>query len=403
VGGGAEGQPRGPLLGVRFVELAGLGPGPFGAMLLADLGADVVRIDRAAGDDPPLSGDPRAEVTARGRRSIAPDLKQTSDLEVARGLLDSADVLVDPYRPGIAERLGLGPEESVERNPRLINARMTGWGQSGPLAGTAAHDLNDIALAGALRPMGAPDQPSAPPLNLAGDFGGGGMLLAFDAAAALYERERSGRGQIVDVAILDGVAILLASLCQLAGQGQWSRERGTNWRDGAAPWYRAYRTADGRFVTVGRLEAKFYRLLLSHLGLSEESWPQWGRGRWPELRSRMENIFAQRTLDQWCDELAGTDDCFAPALRVEEAAVDPHLAARSVYVEHDGVLQPAPSPRFSQTTGAITDRHRSEAGTRRRSSANCHKHLLPTGALTCGARSSRTFTGISANRFVGSY
>ena len=347
----ASGQHGGPLGGVRVIELGGLGPGPHGTMLLADLGADVVRIDRPG--DAVLPGDPRAAVLARGKRSVALDLKDAAELDVARRLIDTADVLVDPYRPGVAERLGIGPDACLERNPRLVYARMTGWGQKGPLAGAAGHDLNYIALAGALHPMGSPDAPPRPPLNLVADFGGGGMLLAFGVAAALLERERSGRGQVVDVAMVDGVASLLASLCQLDGQGLWSRERGTNWLDGAAPWYRAYRTSDGRFVTVAALESRFYALLLEKLGLDAGEWPQWDPARWPEQSAQLTGIFAQRTLQDWRELLEGTDVCFAPALRVDEAASHPHVAARGTFLELDGVLQPAPAPRFSRTPGAI--------------------------------------------------
>jgi len=344
---------RGPLVGVRVIELGGLGPGPFGAMLLADLGADVVRIDRPVDGEPLLPGDPRAAVMDRGKRSIALDLKDPDGLEVARELIAVADVLVDPYRPGVAERLGLGPDACLADNPRLIYARMTGWGQDGPLAAASGHDINYIALAGALHPLGDQDVPPAPPLNLVGDFGGGGMLLGLGVAAALFERERSGQGQVVDVAMLDGVATLLASVCQLDAQGQWSRERGRNWLDGAAPWYGSYRTADGRFVSVGALEAKFYALLLERLGFDAADWPQWDEARWPALRARMEERFAQQTLEEWRVRLEGTDACFAPILRVDEAAAHPHVAARGSYVELDGVLQPAPSPRFARTPGAI--------------------------------------------------
>ena len=346
----------GPLSGVRVIELGGIGPGPFGGMLLADLGADVVRVDRAATGDGAPAGDHRGDVTGRGKRSILLDLKLTGDLEVARQLIDRADVLIDPFRPGVAERLGLGPDACLERNPRLVYARMTGWGQDGPLSHASGHDLNYIALAGALHPMGDPDRPPSPPLNLVGDYGGGGMLLGFGVACALFERERSGRGQVIDVAMLDGVATLLAVVCQLDAHGQWSRERGSNWLDGAAPWYRAYGTADGRFLTVGALEAKFYAELLERLGLDRATWPQWDRGRWPQLHTRLEEIFASRTLDEWRAELEGTDVCFAPSVRVDEAARHPHVAARRTYVEEWGVLQPAPSPRFDRTPGAIRGR-----------------------------------------------
>jgi alpha-methylacyl-CoA racemase len=350
----ASKQPAGgPLLGVRVVELAGLGPGPFGAMLLADLGAEVIRIDRPSALAEPLRGGTGGEVMGRGKRSIALDLKDPHELDVARRLIDDADVLVDPYRPGVTERIGLGPQDCLERNPELIYARMTGWGQEGPLANASGHDLNYIALAGALHPMGPADAPPLPPLNLVGDFGGGGMLLGFGIACALFERTRSGQGQVIDVAMIDGVATLLASVCELDAAGQWSHERGSNWLDGAAPWYGVYRTADERFVTVGSLEGKFYSQLLRALSLDEREWPQWERERWPGLRSRLEEIFATRTMREWNEALEGTDVCFGPALQIEEASEHPHLAARGVYVERDGVLQPSPSPRFGRTPGAI--------------------------------------------------
>jgi alpha-methylacyl-CoA racemase len=346
-------SPSGPLAGVRVVELAGLGPGPFGAMLLADLGADVIRIDRPPTPGAPLVGGASGEIMGRGKRSIALDLKDPHDLDVARRLIDGVDVLVDPFRPGVTERIGLAPELCLQGNPGLIYARMTGWGQHGPLAGASGHDLNYIALAGALHPMGDASSPPLPPLNLVGDFGGGGMLLVFGIACALYERTRSGCGQVIDVAMLDGVATLMASICELAAVGEWSHERASNWLDGAAPWYRAYQTADDRFVTIGALEEKFYSLLLEKLGLDEEDWPQWDRSRWSELRLRFERLFRTRTMAQWCERLEGSDVCFGPALRFDEAAKHPHVAARGIYVEHDGMLQPAPSPRFSRTPGAI--------------------------------------------------
>jgi alpha-methylacyl-CoA racemase len=344
---------QGPLAGVRIIELGGLGPGPFAGMLLADLGADVVRIERSPGTDGAPPPDPRGAVMERGKRSVVLDLKDPEGIESARALIDEADVLIDPYRPGVAERLGLAPDACLERNPRLVYVRMTGWGQEGPLAGASGHDLNYIALAGALHPMGRPGAPPTPPLNLIGDYGGGGMLLAFGVACALYERERSGLGQVIDVAMVDGVASLLAIVCQLEAQGSWSRERGANWLDGASPWYRAYATSDGRFVTVAALEAKFYSLLLERLGLDEDEWPQWDRARWPALIARLEELFAQRTLEEWCAELEGTDACFAPALRVDEAARHPQVEGRGTYVESGGVLQPAPVPRFGRTPGAI--------------------------------------------------
>jgi alpha-methylacyl-CoA racemase len=343
----------GPLAGISVVELAGLGPGPFGAMLLADLGADVIRIDNPRDVPPELPAQPSTEVLARGRRSIALDLRDEADREVARALVDRADALIDPFRPGVAERLGLAPDECLARNPRLVFARMTGWGQDGPLALAAGHDLNYAALAGALAPMGREDEPPPVPLNLVADFGGGGMLLGFGIAAALYEREQSGIGQVIDVAMVDGVATLLASITQLMAGGEWSSERGANWLDGGAPWYRSYRTADDRYLTVGPLEGKFYVLLLERLGLDPAPWPQFDKARWPLLSAELEGIFAARSLADWRELLEGTDVCFAPVLAVDEAAVHPHIAARGSYVDYGGVLQPAPSPRFSRTPGAL--------------------------------------------------
>jgi alpha-methylacyl-CoA racemase len=322
-------------------------------MLLADLGADVVRVDRPSDVPSDPGPGPSPNLHARGKRSIALDLKRGADLDVARDLIDAADVLLDPYRPGVAERLGVGPDDCLERNPRLIYARMTGWGQDGPLAQAPGHDLNYIALAGALHPMGDPTAPPPVPLNLIGDFGGGGMLLAFGVVAALYEREHSGRGQVLDVAMVDGVVSLLTSVCMLDAMGLWSRERGGNWLDGSAPWYRPYLTADGRYVTIGSLEPQFYALLLETLGLEADDWPEWDTSRWPAMRERLEAIFATSTLTEWSERLNMADLCFAPVLRIDEAATHPHLAARGTYVERDGVLQPAPAPRFSRTPGAI--------------------------------------------------
>ena len=338
----------GPLAGVRVVELAGIGPAQLGAMLLADLGADVVRIDRPGEGERDASG----ELLSRGRRSVALDLKDPGDVERALALADGADVFVDPFRPGVAERIGVGPEVVCERNPRIVYARMTGWGQDGPLARAAGHDINYIALAGALEAIGAPGEVPPVPLNVIGDFGGGGMLMAFGVTAALFERERSGRGQVLDVAMVDGVAALLQGVLQIQAIGQWEPGRGRNWLQGAAPWYRAYRTADDGFVTVGPLEGKFYALLLDRLGLDPDDWPQWDTGRWPELSIRLEEAFAARTLDEWVTELEGTDACFAPAVELQRADEHPHNAARGTYVRRDGHLQAAPVPRFSRTPGA---------------------------------------------------
>lgn len=347
----------GPLDGVRVVELAGLGPAQLGGLLLSDLGADVILIDRPA-DGPGAipTADARAALLNRGRRSIALDLKDPADIEVAWQLIEGADVLVDPYRPGVTERLGVGPDPALERNPRLVYARMTGWGQDGPLAQAAGHDINYIALAGALEPMGRADQPPPVPLNLIGDFGGGGMMLAFGIVSALLERERSGRGQVIDAAMLDGVAALLSGIHHLRAVGNWTDGRGRNWAQGAAPWYRAYTTADGGFVTVGPLEPKFYLQLLAALEIEPEPWPQWDESRWPALTAELERIFATRSRDAWCALLEGTDVCFAPALALGEAPLHPHNVARRTFVELDGTTQPAPVPRFARTPGAIQRR-----------------------------------------------
>ncbi|HTK61478.1 MAG TPA: CaiB/BaiF CoA-transferase family protein [Pseudonocardia sp.] len=340
----------GPLAGVRVIELAGLGPAGFGAMLLSDLGADIVRIDR-----PPA---PRSLITmdgpmSRGRRSIALDLKDDEDREAAFALIDDADVLIDPFRPGVTERLGLGPDIALERNPRLVYARMTGWGQDGPLAQRAGHDLNYLALSGALAMMGTPGQPPPVPLNLIGDFGGGGMLLGFGIVSALYERDRSGVGQVLDVAMLDGVLLLSASLFQLRAEGLMHTERGQSFLDGGAPWYRAYRAQDGRYLTVGALEPQFYRLLLRSLDIDESEYPQWDRDRWPALTTLLERLFGGRPLRYWVELLGDTDVCFAPVLDIDDLESHPHHAARGTVSSAFGMRQPSPAPRFSRTPGRI--------------------------------------------------
>lgn len=336
-----------------MIELAGLGPGPFGAMMIADLGGEVIRIDRPADVPAERPAAASTELLARGKRSIALDLHADGDRAIARRLIAAADVLIDPFRPGVAERLGLAPERCLADNPRLVFARMTGWGQRGPLAQSAGHDLNYLALAGGLLPMGKPGEAPPVPLNVVADYGGGGMLLAFGIAAALVERERSGHGQVLDVAMVDGVAALLTSIFQLSAGGEWNPARGSNWVDGGAPWYRAYRTSDGGFVTVASLEEQFYAELLSRLDLSVADWPQWDSDCWPRLAAELETRFASATLADWRRRLEGTDSCFAPALDLDQLAEDPHLAARGTYFERDGVLQPAPAPRFGRTPGAV--------------------------------------------------
>lgn len=332
-----------------MLELAGLGPAPFGTMLLADMGADVVRVVRPGTE--PTHG--VGSVLDRGKRSVELDLKSAEGRETSRALIDAADVLVDPFRPGVLERLGLGPEECLASNPRLIYARMTGWGQEGPLAGAAGHDVNYIAVAGALAHIGPPERPPTVPLNLIGDYGGGGMFLVFGVIAALFERASSNRGQVVDVAMVDGVASLLAVVCDLSAVGNWSTERGTNWLDGSAHWYATYETRDGRFLSVGALEPQFYAELLATLRLPAAEWPQWESARWAELSDRIAEIFRGHTLAYWCAAFEGRDACFAPVVTFDELDVHPHLSARGTFIRRDGVVQPAPAPRFSRTPGGI--------------------------------------------------
>jgi alpha-methylacyl-CoA racemase len=345
---------RGPLTGIRVLELAGIGPAPFAAMLLGDLGADVVRLDRAV-HVPGAGADlrPGQDVLTRGRRSVGVDLKSPDGLEVVLRLCEGADVLVEGFRPGVAERLGLGPDVVMDRNPRLVFGRMTGWGQDGPWASLAGHDLDYIALAGALHPIGAADHPPPVPLNFIGDFGGGGMLLAFGLCAALVERATSGRGQVVDAAMVDGAAIQSAMFHGMLAMGMWTEQRESNLLDGGAPFYRCYACADGGYVAVGALEPQFYAELLARLDLEPADWPQHDQTRWPEQRNKLAAIFAGRTRDEWAEVFAGADACVAPVLALTEAPRHPHNVARGTFVELAGVTQPAPAPRFSRTPGAI--------------------------------------------------
>ncbi|SEP06730.1 CaiB/BaiF CoA transferase family protein [Aquisalimonas asiatica] len=342
----------GPLKGVRVVEMAGIGPGPFCGMMLADMGADVLRIDRKTANALPVD-DP---VTARGRRSVALDLKQPAGVETVLQLVEQADILIEGYRPGVMERLGLGPETCLERNPRLVYGRMTGWGQDGPLAQAAGHDLNYIALAGALHGIGRPGERPVPPLNLVGDYGGGAMMLAFGVVCATLEARQSGQGQVVDSAMTDGTALLLSLFHGLRAQGVWSNERGTNLLDGGAPFYDTYTCADGRHISIGALEPQFYRELLERIGLGDDPdcAEQMNRKAWPAMRARFEAVFATRTSQEWCDILEGTDVCFAPVLDMDEAPEHPHHVARGTFVQHDGMVQAAPAPRFSRTRAELT-------------------------------------------------
>ena len=341
---------RGPLAGVRVLELAGIGPGPFCAMMLADQGATVLRIDRPGAATPR----PGRDLLNRGRQSAVLDLKHPRATDALLRLVDAADVLLEGFRPGVTERLGVGPDVCLRRNPRLVYARMTGWGQHGPLAAAAGHDIGYIARAGALHGLGRAGGPPQFPANLLGDFGGGGMLLAYGICAALVERATSGQGQVVDAAIVDGAASLLAMPLMLMAQGGWRDERGVNLLDGGVPWYDVYETADGKWMAVGALEPQFYAALLAGLGLTDvpaRTDPQ----NWPELRALFCARFKDRTRDEWAATFAGTDACVEPVLSMHEAAADPHLTARETYVVRDGITQPSPAPRFSRTPGRLSE------------------------------------------------
>lgn len=344
----------GPLCGIRIVEIAGIGPGPFCAMMLADLGADVLRVDRAERARLPRPDGPNLDLLNRGRRSVAVDLKSPAGVEVVLRLVEKADALIEGFRPGVMERLGLGPDVCLARNPKLVFGRMTGWGQDGPLAKAAGHDLNYIALTGALHAIGRADSPPPPPLNLVGDFGGGGLMLAYGILAALLERVRSGKGQVVDAAMVDGAAALMAIIFGAHASGWWRDERAANMLDGGAHFYDCYETKDGKYVSIGSIEPQFYAQLLELTGLKGEALPhQMDRSGWPKLKERLTAIFKTRTRDEWCEVMEGTDVCFAPVLSLAEAPEHPHIKARNTFVEVEGVRQPGPAPRFSRTPGVI--------------------------------------------------
>jgi alpha-methylacyl-CoA racemase len=338
----------GPLDGVKVIEIASLAPAPFGCMILADLGADVLRVDRTEGSGP----DARvpADPLRRSRRSIGLNLKDPAGVDLLLRLIADADVLVEGFRPGVAERLGFGPQVCAERNPRLIFARMTGWGQEGPLAPTAGHDIDYIAISGALSPIGRAGEPPVPPVNFLGDFGGGGLLMAMGILAALVERATSGLGQVVDAAMVDGSALLTSFVYGMRATGSWQDQRGSNLLDGGAPFYDTYVTADGGSVAVGALEPQFYAALLDGLGLAgAELPPQHDRAGWPVLREHFAGVFATRSRDDWAQVFDGTDACVSPVLTMAEAPVHPHATARDAFVEVGGVVQPAPAPRFSRS------------------------------------------------------
>ena len=343
----------GPLTGYRIIEIAGIGPGPFCGMLLADLGAEVIRVDRVSTVQAGPGEMTRADHMGRGRRSLAVDLKTPGGVEAVLRLAATADALFEPFRPGVAERLGIGPDVCLARNPKLVYGRMTGWGQEGPYAQMAGHDINYIALAGALAPIGRKGQGPIPPLNLVGDYGGGGMLLAFGLLAALLETQRSGKGQVVDAAMVDGAAILMTVFYGLYAAGNWSLERGTNMLDTGAHFYDVYETADGEYVSIGSIEPQFYAELLRLTGLEKESLPdQMDRSGWSALKEKMAAIFRTKSRDEWCAIMEGSDVCFAPVLSLAEAPEHPHNQQRSLFVEVGGLRQPAPAPRFSRTANA---------------------------------------------------
>jgi alpha-methylacyl-CoA racemase len=339
----------GPLSGVKVVEFAGIGPAPFCGMLLSDLGAELIRIDRKG-----AQGGSKFDVTSRGRRSIAIDLKNPAGREAVLGLVARADALIEGFRPGVMERLGLGPDTCLERNRRLVYGRMTGWGQDGPLAHAAGHDINYIALSGALHAIGRRGQAPVPPLNLVGDFGGGALYLALGVVAGLFEAQRSGRGQVIDAAMTDGAASLMAMFYGFMGAGLMEDERGVNLLDSGAHFYDVYETADGKYVAIGSIEPQFYGLLLEKAGIEDpEFQEQMNRAKWPELKTKLAEVFLTKKRREWCEIMEGTDVCFAPVLSLSEAPKHEHNRARRTLTERDGVMQPNAAPRFSRTPSRL--------------------------------------------------
>lgn len=347
---------QGPLNGIKVIEFAGIGPGPFCAMMLADMGAEVIRIDRKR--QTPNDAEDAArkyDVTLRGRRNVALDLKNATGVDTALSLVQGADALIEGFRPGVMERLGLGPDACLARNPKLVYGRMTGWGQTGPLANLAGHDINYISLTGALHAIGTPDKCPVPPLNLVGDYGGGAVMLAFGIACALLEAARSGQGQVVDAAMTDGAALLCSVFYGMKAAGTLNNVRGTNLLDGGAHFYGTYECSDGRFISIAPIEPQFYAVLMERLGLDlAEYQPQMDAKGWPQLRERLASIFKTKPRDHWNSLLSDTDACFAPVLDWDEAPRHPHNKARETFVEVGGIVQPAPAPRFSRTPGAIS-------------------------------------------------
>ncbi|MEC9347908.1 MAG: CaiB/BaiF CoA-transferase family protein [Pseudomonadota bacterium] len=345
----------GPLKGIKVVELAGIGPGPMGAMLLGDLGADVVRIDRMAEADLGISrGSNKADLLNRSKRSVAADLKKPEAVEAVLKLVETADILIEGMRPGVTERLGLGPDDCFRRNPRLVYGRVTGWGQTGPIAHAAGHDMNYIALTGALHAIGRTDSGPVPPLNLVGDFGGGALYLAFGCLAALIEARQSGKGQVVDAAMIDGASNLMTAIYGMKAAGRWSQERGTNILDTGAHFYDVYETKDGRHVSIGSIEKKFYLELVEKTGLGADDIPdQMNPKKWNEYREKLRKVFRTKTRDEWCAIMEGSDVCFAPVLDMDEAPKHAHNVARGTFVEVEGVVQPAAAPRFAGTPAGV--------------------------------------------------
>lgn len=338
----------GPLRGTKIIEFAGLGPGPFAGTMLSDMGADVLRIERKGAENPPVE-----RIDARGRQTIALDLKDPAATALCLKLCESAEILIEGFRPGVMERLGLGPDIALSRNPSLVYGRMTGWGQDGPYAHTAGHDINYLAITGALHAIGTEDKP-VPPLNLVADYGGGGMFLVAGVLAALLHARSKGEGQVVDAAISDGTSYLMSLFYGMKAAGDWKDERVSNLLDGAAPFYDTYRCADGKWISIGSIEPQFYALLLDKAGAAALAGrPQMDTAAWPEMKARLVEIFATKTRDEWCAIMEYTDICFAPVLNMEEAPQNPHNVARKTFVEVEGVVQPAPAPRFSATPSAI--------------------------------------------------
>ena len=344
----------GPLAGLKIVELAGIGPAPLCCSLMSDLGADVLRIDRHFDAKLGVPRDRRTDLLRRGRKSVSIDLKNIKGIQTVMRLIEGADVLVDPFRPGVTEKLGIGPDECFTSNRKLIYARMTGWGQTGPLAHAAGHDLNYLSLTGIVHAIGSKEMPT-PPLNVVADMGGGAMSMALGILAGVYEARNSGEGQVVDISMTEGSAYLALAMYGMAAVGDYSHERQDNILDGGAPFYRCYETRDGKFVSIASIEAKFYDLLLEKTGIKgQENLPaQFDKTQWPEMHIRFESVFKTKTRDEWCEIMEGSDVCFAPVLTFNEAPDHPHNKARGTFVDVEGVLQPNPAPRFSRTPGSV--------------------------------------------------